>query len=466
MEADKVPKLSVCLIVKNEEKFIADCLKSVMPVASEIIIMDTGSTDSTREIINQIRSEKPDNVSRFVLNEIKWDDDFARARNQAIAKAKGDWILNIDADEILLEESRNELLPFLKKQPYQDIPVIFGFKILDPVIEYQGYKIHYKSILFRNGFNIRFISAIHEFPALEDKRLKEIDCSFLQILHQGNYKEKINLGQKSEYYEKLLLNAINKQDRYNLKYYYYFHLGFHYYSYRQYDKALDYLRKSYKLYNQLKLSKNSPSYPNIIFHLIKALSKNEKYLEAMEYLKEIRAILPLLPDNLYYSGLCNMGINKFDQAIKEFEEALKLFEKSHEEVNPLDILSDGPIIYPSILLELSRCYFIKEDFQKELLYLNKAEEAQPNKKIKYFLMKYYLLRYDLEKASEYYISLDPDFSYQKKIMLKNILRQSPYHNDYRMALRELFNNLLENSKFLFNKFETQAILKAKKDIFL
>src|SRR5262245_46987399 len=85
-------KISVVMIVKNEEQMLARCLESVKE-ADEIIICDTGSTDRTVTIA-QLYTDK-------VFTDFVWCDDFAKARNHAKAKATGDWILSIDADEQL-----------------------------------------------------------------------------------------------------------------------------------------------------------------------------------------------------------------------------------------------------------------------------------------------------------------------------------------------------------------------------
>ena len=89
--------LSVCLIVKNEEQFLASCLASAANVADEIIVYDTGSTDRTVEIARE-------SGARVVQG--YWDDDFARARNAVLDLAVGEWVLSIDADETLLADSR------------------------------------------------------------------------------------------------------------------------------------------------------------------------------------------------------------------------------------------------------------------------------------------------------------------------------------------------------------------------
>jgi glycosyltransferase involved in cell wall biosynthesis len=86
-------KLSLCMIVKNEERNLARCLDSVRDVAGELIVVDTGSTDATPSIAAGYGAE----VIPFDFTMV----DFAAARNRAIARANGRWILVLDADETL-----------------------------------------------------------------------------------------------------------------------------------------------------------------------------------------------------------------------------------------------------------------------------------------------------------------------------------------------------------------------------
>jgi tetratricopeptide (TPR) repeat protein len=87
-------KLSFCAIVKNEENSLSRCLSSVKNIVDEMIVVDTGSTDKTVEIAEQLGAK----VYHF-----PWCDDFAAARNQALKYVTGEWVLVLDADEVLLE---------------------------------------------------------------------------------------------------------------------------------------------------------------------------------------------------------------------------------------------------------------------------------------------------------------------------------------------------------------------------
>ena len=97
--------LSLCMIVKDEEEYLPRCLGSIKPVVDEMIIVDTGSTDRTRDIAIIFGAK---------VFDFTWKDDFSEARNFSLSKAGGDWIFVLDADEVLspidyreLKESHN-----------------------------------------------------------------------------------------------------------------------------------------------------------------------------------------------------------------------------------------------------------------------------------------------------------------------------------------------------------------------
>jgi glycosyltransferase involved in cell wall biosynthesis len=106
--------LSLCMIVKNEEKHLDRCLKSVRGIFDEIIIADTGSIDTTKEIAYKYT----DKVYDFA-----WIEDFAAARNFAFSKANSEYLMWLDADDIIPEKSRRELIK-LKDIITSDIDVV------------------------------------------------------------------------------------------------------------------------------------------------------------------------------------------------------------------------------------------------------------------------------------------------------------------------------------------------------
>lgn len=91
--------ISLCMIVKNEEETLARCLDTVKDIVDEINIVDTGSTDKTKDIARQYTDR---------VFEYKWTDSFAAARNESYKYATKDYILYLDADDVLLETDREK----------------------------------------------------------------------------------------------------------------------------------------------------------------------------------------------------------------------------------------------------------------------------------------------------------------------------------------------------------------------
>ena len=93
--------ISLCMIVKDEQDVLKRCLESVKNIVDEIIIVDTGSTDNTIEIAKEYTHK---------IYHLKWENDFAKARNYSLSKATKDYILWLDADDYLDNESINRFL--------------------------------------------------------------------------------------------------------------------------------------------------------------------------------------------------------------------------------------------------------------------------------------------------------------------------------------------------------------------
>lgn len=160
--------VSLCMIVKNEELNLSRCLASCKPVVHEIIVVDTGSTDATMQIAELFGAK---------LLTHQWENNFANARNQALEHASADWILVMDADEVLsardyqvfkdvLESSQADQAYIMTTRNYTTTS---GYEGLVPCRgEYPeaetgfGWTPSNKVRIFPNRKNIRFLGAIHE----------------------------------------------------------------------------------------------------------------------------------------------------------------------------------------------------------------------------------------------------------------------------------------------------------------
>lgn len=138
--------ISLCIIVKDEEQRLADCLQSVQGVVDEIIVLDTGSTDNTVAIAHQFNAR----VQTF-----EWIDDFAAARNASLQYATGEWILVLDADEQLVQGADERI-----KQATQGSDYLVVNLLRQEVGAVQS---PYSSVsrLFRNHPKVRFSRPYH-----------------------------------------------------------------------------------------------------------------------------------------------------------------------------------------------------------------------------------------------------------------------------------------------------------------
>ena len=168
------PSIALCVIAKNEEAMIADCLDSARPFVDEMVVVDTGSTDRTVEIAEAHGAR----VLHF-----EWINDFAAARNFAIDNATSDWILMLDADERLAPES-GPLLP----SAAEGIPNgYFGFCVqIENKVQNRSMA-HYMTRYFPRHPGLRFVGRIHEElkPQIDGLGSAVMMLPMVRVIHYG-----------------------------------------------------------------------------------------------------------------------------------------------------------------------------------------------------------------------------------------------------------------------------------------
>ncbi len=141
--------LSLCMIVKNEEDVIARLLNSVEDLFDEIIVVDTGSTDNTKQILNNFNCK---------IFDYKWHNDFASARNYAFSHATSDFIMWLDADDIIIP-SELKKLKALKGELNNNIDVVmlkYSIGSSDNQLKY------YRERILRKNMGFVWEDAVHE----------------------------------------------------------------------------------------------------------------------------------------------------------------------------------------------------------------------------------------------------------------------------------------------------------------
>lgn len=175
----KMVTISLCMIVKNEERILKRCLDSLEGLMDEIIIVDTGSTDATKKIA----AAYTDRIYDFV-----WTGDFSEARNFAFSKAGMDYIYSADADEVLDEENRAAFLR-MKQVLLPEIEIVqmyYANQLLNGTI--YNYDKELRPKLFKRNRTFRWQGAIHEqigiTPVIYDSEI----C--IQHLPEENHKDR------------------------------------------------------------------------------------------------------------------------------------------------------------------------------------------------------------------------------------------------------------------------------------
>ena len=141
-------RISVAIIAKNEEAMIQGCIESVLD-ADEIVLVDTGSEDNTKALAIKAGATR-------VCTDFTWCDDFAAARNHAISKCTGDWILSIDADDRLTEGGMKKIRKAIREHPEDR-----AFHIL--FMAEKGGSTHKLPYIYKNSKEVFFKGAAHNY---------------------------------------------------------------------------------------------------------------------------------------------------------------------------------------------------------------------------------------------------------------------------------------------------------------
>ncbi|RZV58066.1 MAG: glycosyltransferase [Candidatus Brocadia sp. BROELEC01] len=158
-------RISACMIVKNEEELLPNCLNSIKKVVDEIIIVDTGSIDNTVTIAKEFGAK---------VYHHSWNDSFSEARNHCLQYASGDWIFQIDADEELEQADIMKLKEAISNPKYNAIAVAIHSAIQD------NYHTFYNIRIFRRGKGF-YQGIIHEQVIIEGDRLS----ADIRLYHHG-----------------------------------------------------------------------------------------------------------------------------------------------------------------------------------------------------------------------------------------------------------------------------------------
>ncbi len=266
-------KISAVMIVKNEEAKLNRCLASIHHIVEEIIIVDTGSTDRTRDIAAQYT----DKIYHF-----DWINDFSAARNYALAMSTGDYNLIIDADEYLTHWAPDTINTFMRKHNQ------IGVVTLKNKIEQNGqtlYNSDYISRFLPKG--VKYTGKIHEQPDSNFSRLLiPLELTHDGYFHRSNDKFSRNIT---------LLEDSLKEDPSNS--YYLHQIANEYLGLDRLKEAGVYFPRAYS-----SISSSDSFFPQFIVNYITYLRKTQSYSKGLEIIKDNEKFLEFYPDFYFESA--------------------------------------------------------------------------------------------------------------------------------------------------------------------
>ncbi|MBW1699731.1 MAG: tetratricopeptide repeat protein [Deltaproteobacteria bacterium] len=279
-------KLSLCMIVKDEAANLATCLESVSGLVNEIILVDTGSVDNTKEIARAMGA----NVFSF-----PWNNDFSEARNESLRYASGDWILVLDADEVIDPGDHSRIHKLLSKRQvdgyrliqrtYQRQSTVAGWKALEDNTPFArgcpGYIPSPLVRLFRNLPELRFRGRVHElieYDLLFQRRV--IVNTDIPIHHYGKVLDARRLKRKQTLYRMIGEDKLKDQPadaRACCE------LGVQYIEMNLYDQAERVLKRALAI---------DPQNIRAMFNLAIALSRLGEDTQAIHYYQQVIELDP------------------------------------------------------------------------------------------------------------------------------------------------------------------------------
>lgn len=329
--------LSQCMIVKNEEKNIRKALTWGKNIVCEQIVVDTGSTDRTVEIAEEMGAK----VYHF-----NWIDDFSAAKNFAVEQASGNWIAFLDADEYFSEEDTKKILPLLAQLEEERrklmIPLMVRSSLANLDEEGKTTSIATQARLFSNVKSLRYAGSIHETLMIGGTKAPSAfeARDVLTIYHTGYsdtvYKETRKLERNIE----ILKKEVNKDPE---NYEAWAYLGDSLLANKQMKEA----EEAYNLVVEHMSSDLIQERRDFVFcNLIKIkyYSNIEDEREILEAYNKSVEFLCLAPDAEYWMGCWMLDRGKLQQGIEYMELALSRLESYKNDGN-LDMAGSLPNIY-------------------------------------------------------------------------------------------------------------------------
>lgn len=348
------------MIVRDEEKVLRRCLESVRGLVDEIIIVDTGSVDRTKEIAK----EYTDHVYDF-----EWISDFSAAKNAAIRRATSKWILVLDADEYVIEEGHAALRSYLESLNEQD-PI--GFLL--PIYNFtgsisSGAFVQSNAVrLFNNLPQVCFDRPIHEQVVLLHEELPMKQYPFI-IFHTGYTVEVQSEKKKTERNLKIFDKLRQKQ---GFSDYDYFTLANEYYALNDLKKALYYYKRA-----STKKSITQNYIPHCLVNMLSIQIELDHLKDALETIESGIARWPNYVDFYCFKGAVYEKMGLTDKAEAFYVKCLDIANtRAKANENYWLVASKYGSSFP--LLRLINISFLNLQWDKKIYYQTKLVQLNPN----------------------------------------------------------------------------------------
>lgn len=443
--------ISLCMIVKNEEQVIARCLSSVQHLVDEIIIVDTGSTDNTKQIASQFTNH---------VYDFEWNSNFAEARNKSIRHATGRWILVLDADEYLETNSTDskQLRDYLSTHNTPQ-PKAYNVRILnftDSGYDETKFMESSNPRIFNNFRQISYTQPIHEqlTSSLGKIRFEKIPFT---VYHSGYTHSIVQQKNKSQRNMSILqtMQQGKEEDPY-----FQFILGNEYMNMEQPEKAL----AAYTL-SLDKSTSNDAWYHHLLDRLITVELQQEYYLAAYRHIEIGINCKPKQTDYYCLKGILLDSLGFFKKATSEFERCIQLADLADKNKEPYWIVQPlSGIITP--LQMLGEIYRKKGDIANAIQYWIRVLANQPkNYRVLQQLVDHLTEVESKEQIIDILSALYPKENAINSILLLKILLNNghPELIDYYKKLSDFSGIQLNANDLLQLKLYSGSLLEIESD---
>lgn len=289
-------RITLGMIVKNEEQFLAGCLEQVLPYIDDIVMVDTGSTDETINIAEMYGAKVVKHV---------WQDDFAAARNAYMEVLPEGFALCLDADEYILAETAVNMRVLAEKKEEK----VYFFNTYNYVSDVLSqFKVNANIRLFYKNKDSKYAGRIHEQL---DTSVEKCNVSDSVVLHYGYLSKIVQMKKKQERNTDLLETATKEQGRA----FDFFNKGIAMFAYSRFQDAFDSFAKYFEIQDQSMLQ----YYPCAYWQAAKAAFMIEKRESALELAN--KACESNLPEAFFVRGSIYEKMGEQGKALDDYVKA-------------------------------------------------------------------------------------------------------------------------------------------------